>query len=146
MTKPYILFSLILLALISCDLIAQPGPVVPCVNCEQYQARTEPNNGLWYNPDQSGTGYSIEVQNGTVFGVYYGYDSETKPTWLTFQGDLILSDDPEIMWTLDADLLQFEGGNCMNCDYNPPNTTDFERLISAFFTSPITKKVSPSFE
>jgi hypothetical protein len=113
--------------------MAQSGPIVPCVNCEQYQARTEPANGLWYNPEQSGSGYSIEVQNGRVYGIYYGYDTEKKPTWLTFSGDLIPSDDPEIMWTIDSNLDQFEGGNCLNCDYNFPTQTDFESTIHIDF-------------
>jgi hypothetical protein len=109
------------------------GPVVPCVNCEQYTARTEPMNGLWYNPEQSGVGYSIEVQNGKVFGVYYGYDGDGKPLWQTFLGDLIASDDPEIMWTFDSGLRQFEGGTCHNCEYQAPSGEDSQSVIHIDF-------------
>ena len=129
----YKLSCLILMMLLSGNIIAQSGPIVPCVNCEQFQARTEPMNGLWYNPEQAGSGYSIEVQDGLVYGIYYGYDSETKPTWLTFLGELAPSDEPDIMWTFDANLEQFEGGSCLNCNYNFPHQTDFESTIHIDF-------------
>jgi len=110
------------------------GPVSPCVNCEQLSARTEPFNGTWFNPDQSGTGFSIDVQNGKLFGVYYGYDQQGTAIWLTFVGDLTASELSNVMWTVDADLLQFENGNAFNQTYASPDTTEYQGQIHLKFT------------
>ncbi len=118
----------------SFNTLAQIGPVSPCVDCEQYTARTEPFNGTWYNPEQSGTGFSIDVQNGKLFGVYYGYDELGKQIWLTFVADLIPSDDTNIMWTVDADLKQFENGNSFNTQYLFPELTEYMGNIHIDFT------------
>ena len=123
-----------ILSLLSLSVLAQVGPISPCVNCEQLSARTEPFNGMWYNPDQSGTGIGIDVQNGKLFGAYYGYDEQGKQIWLTFVGDLVPSDEPNIMWTLDTNLLQFENGNAFNQTYTAPNTTDYQGQIHLKFT------------
>ncbi len=118
-----------LLVFFSFSLIAQQGPIVPCINCDQLSVRTEPVRGLWYNPEQSGSGYSIEVQNGKLFGAYYGYDSQGKPFWWTFLGDLIPSDNPEVMWIVESEMMRFENGNCINCDYQSPEGSDSEYSV-----------------
>ncbi|MCF6300932.1 MAG: hypothetical protein L3J52_07430, partial [Proteobacteria bacterium] len=41
---------------------AENGPQVPCLDCEKYTQRTLPKEGLWYNPEQSGSGFNIEIQ------------------------------------------------------------------------------------
>ena len=125
---------IILFSLMSFSAIAQIGPVSPCVDCENFTKRTEPFNGMWYNPEQSGTGIGMDVQNGKLFGAYYGYDEQGKQIWLTFVGDLVPSDEPNIMWTIDADLLQFENGNAFNQAYAAPNTTDYQGQIHLKFT------------
>ncbi len=126
----------IFLLLINTTVLAQllSGPISPCVNCEQLTAKTEPFNGTWFNPDQSGTGFSIDVQNGKLFGVYYGYDEQGKVIWLTFVGDLVASEQTNVMWTLDAELLQFKNGNAFNQDYTAPETTEYQGQIHLKFT------------
>ncbi len=136
MKKLNIFNSILILLMINTGIFAQTliGPVSPCVDCEQFTVRTEPFNGTWYNPEQSGTGFSIDVQNGKLFGVYYGYDEQGKAIWLTFVGDLVPSDEPNVMWTVDADLLQFENGNAFNQNYSAPNTTEYQEQIHLKFT------------
>jgi hypothetical protein len=128
--------TIILIQLLSFSLFAQTlsGPVSPCVDCELLLARTEPYNGTWYNPDRSGSGFSFDVQNGTLFGTYYGYDEQGTAIWLTFVGDLVASEEPNVMWTLDADLLQFQEGNAFNQTYMLPSTTDYQGQIHIKFT------------
>ncbi len=109
------------------------GPAVQCIDCEQYTLGVEPYNGVWYNPQQSGSGYSIEVHKGKVFGIYYGYDTEGKPLWLTFVADLVASDEAGIMWTLDAELTKMQNGNCLNCEYQAPEVADFQSSIHIDF-------------
>jgi len=69
---------------------AQSGPQIPCVGCESRQHRIT------------------------------GYDEQGQPTWLIFSGPLAEGETPEVMWTVDADLVRYEGGNCANCPYRPP--------------------------
>ncbi|MCB1603140.1 MAG: hypothetical protein KDI59_00695 [Xanthomonadales bacterium] len=113
---------------------AQQGPVAPCVDCESLSKRTEPHNGMWYNPDQSGSGMTLDVQDGKLFGVVFGYDDDGKSRWWTFVNDLSPSNEPNIMWTLNADLMQFENGNSFNNDYIFPTQTNYEGQISLKFT------------
>ena len=96
--------------------VAQTGVQVPCVDCEQYTARTEPHNGMWYNQDQTAQGFSIDVQNGTLFGVYYGYDQSGNAIWQTFTGELVPATEVGVMWVVDATLNQFSNSNCFNCE------------------------------
>jgi len=128
--------TVLLLVLVSMSLSAQSllGPESPCVTCDQLNAKTEPFNGTWYNPDQSGTGMSIDVQNGVLFGIYYGYTEQGKQLWLTFTGALVASDEANIMWTFEADLAQFENGNGFNQDYVFPTATDYQAKINLKFT------------
>ncbi len=95
---------------------AQTGVEVPCVDCEQYSARTEPHNGVWYNQDQTAQGFSIDVQNGILFGVYYGYDQSGDAIWQTFTGVLVPATEVGVMWVVDANLNQFSNSNCFNCE------------------------------
>ncbi|MCF6318935.1 MAG: hypothetical protein L3J83_06615 [Proteobacteria bacterium] len=127
-------YSILIFLMINTGIFAQTGPVSPCVDCEQFTTKTEPFNGTWYNPDQSGTGFSIDVQNGILFGTYYGYDEQGKAIWLTFVGDLVPSDEPNVMWTVDTDLLQFENGNAFNQDYTAPMATNYQGQIHLKFT------------
>ena len=76
---------------------AQTGVQVPCVDCEQYTQRTEPFRGMWYNKDQTAQGFSIDVQEGKLFGVYYGYNQAGDAIWQTFVGDLVPSAEPDII-------------------------------------------------
>ena len=112
--------SLILIAtslsLVASFSAAQTGVQVPCVNCEQYTKRTEPFRGMWYNKDQTAQGFSIDVQNGRLFGVYYGYNQAGDAIWQTFVGDLVPSAEPDIMWTVNTTLNQFSNSNCFNCE------------------------------
>lgn len=122
-TRYCVLFFLLL----STQLFAQTGPDVPCTDCEQLTSLTRninPTTGFWYNPEQSGSGLSIEVKNRTVFGAYYGYDEEGKPIWFTFTGQLQNSSKTGVMWELDSDLLEFKDGNSLNNDYQPPTLLD----------------------
>jgi hypothetical protein len=104
------------------------------VDCQSFTKRTEPYNGTWYNPQQSGTGFSVDVQNGKVFGVYYGYDEQGKQIWLTFVADLVPSTEDNVMWTIDAELQQFENGNSFNTQYLFPEITDYMGNIHIEFT------------
>jgi len=133
--KSTLLIPLLITLLMLGNAQAQLGPNSPsCKDCESLTHRTEPFNGTWYNPEQSGTGFSIDVQNGILFGVYYGYDDTGKPLWLTFVNDLVASEEPNIMWILDADLRAFKNGNSFNNDYIAPELSNYNGQIHIKFT------------
>jgi hypothetical protein len=120
------LLALTILFFSSMPAWSQEGPYVPCVGCDEFIYEPYPESGHWYNPDQSGTGFNLEFQNGTMAGYYYGYSSEGEPEWYLVTNPLIRSESPGVMWELEVELQRFTGGNCVGCPYKAPN--DPERL------------------
>jgi|GEM_PF-974826 len=111
---------LALLALTAEPLIAQEGPYVPCVGCDDLTQVPYPEPGLWYNPDQSGTGFTLEFQNGVMAGHYFGYDTEGEPEWYLVTNKLERSETAGVMWELELEPQRYSGGNCMTCPYQSP--------------------------
>ena len=110
------------------------GPQYTCFECENLTKRVVPTSGIWYNPEQPGTGYTIEVQNNRIFGAYYGYNEQGKQIWLTFLGDLVESNEVGVMWTFDSEFKQFEGGTSFNQVYQENNRTDYQGAIHIEFS------------
>src|SRR5450756_293749 len=44
-------------------------------------ALVEPDNGWWWNPAESGSGYSIELQGNQIFMGAYLYETSGVATW-----------------------------------------------------------------
>jgi len=105
---------------LSTTAIAQSGPIVPCVGCPTFTKHPYPETGAWFNPEQSGTGFSLEVQNGHMVGFYYLYDSDGKPEWLLINGTLQKSAKEGVAWELDSPLSHFSGGACLGCAFQAP--------------------------
>ncbi len=42
--------------------------------------------GWWYNPDENGSGVSIEIRNGVPFMAWYLFDEAGRPVWYTADG------------------------------------------------------------
>lgn len=102
------------------------GPIVPCVGiaCEGQEYQPWPETGAWYNPEQSGSGFTIEIQNGVLLAFYYGYDEEGQPTWWQFTDTLEASDEPGVVWVAEGPPNRFTGGNCFDCDFSPLEDTE----------------------
>ncbi|SMC28052.1 hypothetical protein SAMN02745857_03085 [Andreprevotia lacus DSM 23236] len=49
---------------------------------------SQPEVGWYWNPQEGGRGYAIEVQNGKVFLAMFHYASDGSPTWNIVQGGL----------------------------------------------------------
>jgi len=115
-------FSILVFLFLTFDsVLGQVGPIIPCTDCDKVTTAPYPETGHWYNPDQSGSGMSLEVQDGFLLGVHYGYDPEGKPEWRLFHGPLVRSEKTNVLWEVEADMLRFEGGNCLRCTYQAPN-------------------------
>jgi hypothetical protein len=84
-----------------------------------------PESGVWWNPEEPGTGLQIEIQDNFMALSGYVFDSAGAPLWVTAQGFL----DAErwnFVSTEDASdgswLNTFQGGQCIGCEYPGPST------------------------
>ncbi len=72
--------------------------------------------GWWYKANEPGTGFAIEVQDQTVFLVWYTYDLFTgEPTWISAHGQMV---DP---YRFDLQAFQWSG-HPINSSYEPPTS------------------------
>ena len=72
-----------------------------------------PESGVWWNPNEPGTGILIEIQDNFLFAAAYTYDNAGRPIWYTAGG--FLDGNARFTGVLDA----FSGGNCPGCPYRP---------------------------
>jgi hypothetical protein len=86
-------------------------------------------NGWWWNPDESGSGYSVELQGDKLFIVGFMYDDSGRPVWYFSAGPM--SD----ATTYHGDVLQFGNGQTMGGPYHPPTSqTKIATLDVSFST------------
>jgi hypothetical protein len=88
-----------------------------------------PENGWWWNPQESGMGFNIESQNGTVFIATFVYDNSGNPIWYSGSGQIDANS------TLTANLQISSGGPCVGCTYRAPSTIDAAIPITITFKS-----------
>lgn len=50
-----------------------------------------PASGFWWNPNESGTGIAIEIEDKTLFMAAYVFDAQGRSTWFTSSGNLTTS-------------------------------------------------------
>ena len=93
-----------------------------------------PVTGLWWNPDESGTGYNIQVQRGVMVVTMYSYVAGGDPLWYLVVGSLANSPGGVMaVGTLD----KFRGGQCASCImYQMPSLMGNDGSMSIRFTSP----------
>ncbi|MEO6565749.1 MAG: hypothetical protein ABIO63_06910 [Casimicrobiaceae bacterium] len=95
-------------------------------------ARTvfQPKTGWWWNPAESGRGYSVEVQGNNLFLVGFMYDPGGNPVWY-FSGGPLTSPT-----TYTGALLQFANGQTLTGPYKPPGTPATICTVTLDFTAP----------
>jgi hypothetical protein len=92
-----------------------------------------PETGLWWNPNESGTGYNVQVQHGTVVVTMYSYTNMGDPVWYIAVGALAnVGGGVATMGTLD----KYRSGQCASCMYQMPSQTGNDGGITITFTSP----------
>ncbi len=133
LSHPIIVATLFYCTCTITPLWAQQGPFIECVDCEGLNNKALPVSGRWYNPNQSGTGYILDVQNNYVAGLYFGYDVEGNPLWLSFQGALEVSEDSGTSWTLEVPFTKVSNGNAFNQPYQFPDLEETEDVIKLDF-------------
>ena len=116
-----ILTALTILLSTTCAL-ADNGPwAPPCTDCPQFTRPPYPHTGHWHNPHQPGTGINIDVQNGTMVAMYYGYREDGTSVWLLASGELQQSEADDVYWELHSELHEAVGGQLPGDDYQPPD-------------------------
>ncbi|HKE48598.1 MAG TPA: hypothetical protein VKB52_11085 [Rhodanobacteraceae bacterium] len=77
-----------------------------------------PTMGLWYNPDQSGRGYDIDLQGDTMIVTTYVYEQSGDPIWYLSSGTFN-HDTGVFESTYDS----YANGQCFGCPYHAPTVT-----------------------
>ncbi|MGR6036487.1 MAG: hypothetical protein ACU4EQ_13375 [Candidatus Nitrosoglobus sp.] len=88
-----------------------------------------PENGWWWNPQESGMGFNIETQNGTVFIATFVYDDSGNPIWYSGSAQIDTNS------TVAINLQISRNGPCPTCPYQAPTTSDAGMPITLQFTS-----------
>lgn len=87
-----------------------------------------PYTGWWWNPNESGSGYSVEVQGNNLFVVGFMYDDSGFPVWYYSAGPMA---DPT---TYHGDVLQFANGQTIGGPYQAPGTPTKVATLDIRFT------------
>jgi hypothetical protein len=96
----------------------------------------QPELGWYWSAAQSGRGYAIEVQNGTMFLAMFHYNPDGSPTWNLYSGPAPASG------TFGGDFLAATGGQSLSGAYRAPNPTTSTPGFSGTFTSPCQGKLT----
>jgi hypothetical protein len=114
--------------------VSQPGGGAPPL-------AFTPATGLWWNPDESGTGYGIQVQRGVLVATMYSYTTVGDPVWYFAVARLAnVGGGVAALGSLD----KYRSGQCASCTYQPPSLMGSDGGITFTFTSPTTATVQLS--
>ena len=105
-----------------------PGGVVP-IERQIFgtgDAAFDAETGWWWNADQSGTGFSVEIQGQYLFVVGFMYEDGGRPVWYFTAGPM--NDDA----TYHGDVLQLANGQTMGGPYKAPTSTKIGTVDIAF--------------
>jgi hypothetical protein len=99
-----------------------------------------PQLGMWWNPAESGNGYSIGRSGSSIVITVFSYTPQGAPIWYLAFGPLINN-------TVTGTLNTFINGQCISCAYKPPTansndgtaTVTFNSATSATMTLPGTR-------
>jgi hypothetical protein len=90
-----------------------------------------PAVGLWWNPDESGTGYNLDVKHGVLVVTVFTYEAGGHSEWYLAAGPLT---DNGTKWT--ATLDKYRGGQCISCAFSGrPTLSGNDGSISMTFAS-----------
>ena len=100
-----------------------------------------PESGFYWNPDQPGRGYGIEIQDRILFITVYTYTEQNNPAqreplWFVAAGQLQPGQSGNsLVYQFSDQLLISSAGQCLECDFVNNATTETGRPISIVFTS-----------
>ncbi len=72
-----------------------------------------PENGTWWNPNEPGRGFMMEIQDNFLFLAGFAFSQNGAPLWLTAQGTM--NGNARFVGSLTT----YTGGQCLGCAYRP---------------------------
>jgi hypothetical protein len=93
-----------------------------------------PVPGVWWNKDESGSGFGLDYDSGTLIVEAYSYLADGASQWYLAAG-------PVINNVFTASLDKYTGGQCISCAYMAPGLSGSDGTITITFTSPTTAAV-----
>jgi hypothetical protein len=98
----------------------------------------QPRTGHWNNPNESGSGMNIDLQDGTFVVTIYSYAADGSAQWYIASGKGT-NDNHNFTGSLD----KFRAGQCISCTaYIFPTVNGNDGAISIAFTSEVAATVS----
>jgi serine protease len=91
-----------------------------------------PQAGFYWNPQEGGTGYVVEIQDGQMFLAVYTYDRSGQPLWYVSLGSMSTAR------LYRGSLLQYSGGQTLGGAFRPPAVPVSVGDITLNFTSATT--------
>jgi alpha-tubulin suppressor-like RCC1 family protein len=90
-----------------------------------------PQAGWWWNPNESGRGFSLEIQSNTMLIAGYMYDASGNPIWYSSQGAMTGLDTYQGNW------VQFGYGQTLTGSYQAPVVVNADvGALTIQFSSP----------
>jgi hypothetical protein len=74
-----------------------------------------PTTGLWWNPNEAGRGYNIDIQDNTMVVTTFIYQQNGAPIWYLSSGTF-----DESTGVFNSSYDAFSGGQCFGCVYTFP--------------------------
>jgi hypothetical protein len=103
-------------------ILTWPGGVVPIrrydfvpSGSKAPRSASKPQTGWWWNENEGGRGFSLEVQNSEIYLVGHMYDSAGEPTWYVAKGEMTGNSLFRGKW------LQYGDGQTLNGPPKPPS-------------------------
>ena len=109
-----------------------PGNSSATTESKQAASLAVPQNGVWWNPTQSGRGYSLEAQGNQLVFTMYLYEDSGAATWNTG----ILNQQADGSYA--GSLSRFSGGQSLNGTYVAPSGASTVGTISLSFPTSTT--------
>ena len=130
-TLKIIFASLLAIGLLaSCGDSKNAGSVPPDTKLLAQSSPVVPQSGWWWNPAEGGRGFTLEVQNGSMFMAGYLYDESGRASWYA-AGPTAMSGS-----TFNATLTSYRGGQTLGGTYHSVTGTAGSGNISIVFTDP----------
>jgi hypothetical protein len=93
-----------------------------------------PVAGVWWNPNESGSGYGVDYRDGVLVVQVYSYLAGGPAQWYLAAG-------PVTGNVFTATLDKYTGGQCISCGYKGPSLAGNDGQITITFTSSATANV-----
>lgn len=90
-----------------------------------------PESGWWWNPDEPGTGWYLEVQDSTLFLAGFLYDERGQASWVNASGTMSSTR------AFSGTLCRCGGGQTLGGTYQPATCSGDLGTLSLAFSSPL---------